>query len=115
MTRQKTPHTQSQQNTKAEQTDFEADQSLSGPDDQTYDQMEGAETGTNRSFSKVEMSAKRHQTEPEASAHEGSVSTRTPKRPNQGITSHSSAEESARQEKVVNDRPDARAGVNRSK
>ena len=33
----------------------------------------------------------------------------------QGITSHSAEEESARQENVVKDRPDARAGLSRSK
>jgi hypothetical protein len=54
------------------------------------------------------------QTEQESAAHEGSVTTRTPKAPAQGITDRPE-EESKRQQKVVNDRPDAQAGLNRSK
>jgi len=41
----------------------------------------------------------------------GSVSTRTPESDQQGITNHSASEESARQRKVVSERPDAQAGV----
>lgn len=116
MTEQKTPHTQTQQNTKPEQSDLEADQAGSNTeeDEEIYARMEGAETGSDRSPRKLQTGGSARNTEPETSAHEGSVSTRTPKRPVQGITSHSAEEESERQEKVVNDRPDARAGVNRS-
>ncbi len=48
-------------------------------------------------------------------AFEDTVSTRTPRKPAQGITSHSSEEEAARQQKVVEQRPDAQAGENHSK
>lgn len=77
MTKQKTPHTQTQQNMKPEQTDSEPDQNAQNTDDQNY--------------------------------------AETPGGPVQGVTSHSAVEESERQERVVKDRPDARAGLNRSK
>lgn len=77
--------------------------------------MEGAEPGSDRSPKKAPSRGPRHNTEPETVAHEGPVSTRTPKRPTQGVTPHSAEEESARQQKVVNDRPDAQAGVKHSK
>lgn len=115
MTKQKTPHTQTQQNMKPEQTDSEPDQNAQNTDDQNYAETPGAETATNRSPRMVQTDAPSRNTEPETSAHEGSVSTRTPKRPVQGVTSHSAVEESERQERVVTDRPDARAGLNRSK
>lgn len=120
MTKQKTPHTQTQQNTKPEQTDFEPDQAESNDpelnnEDGIYAHMEGAETGSDRAPRKLQAEAPARNVEPETFAHEGSVFTRTPKRPVQGITTHSAQEESERQEKVVRDRPDARAGVNRSK
>lgn len=120
MSIQKSPHTQTQQNTVPEQTDLEADEQeyeADSPAEQTlYEHMEGAETGAGRNPRDVEARSSIHnRTEPEVQAHEGAVSTRTPKRPVQGITSHSATEESERQEKVVNHRPDAQAGVNRSR
>jgi hypothetical protein len=116
MTKQKSPHTNSEQNVVPEQTDLENAQSdfEAEAEDGTYEKMEGAETGTNRSPRKVPGRAPQHKTEPETVAHEGSVASRTLKRPTQGITDRAS-EESARQKKVVNDRPDAQAGVNHSK
>lgn len=120
MTKQKSPHTQSQQNTKPEQTDLELDRQrfeagTDDSDDGAYQNTEGAETGGTRTPRRTRPSTMRRRTEPEVVAHEGSVSTRTPKKPVQGITSRSAEEESSHQEKVVNDRPDAQAGVNHSK
>jgi hypothetical protein len=119
MAKETTPHNQSQQNATPEQADLERDQreyeSGTGGDDQLYRNMDGAETGENRAPRKVQTRAVKHKTEPETEAHEGSVTTRTPKRPSQGISSHSADEESSRQQKVVNERPDAQAGVNHSK
>ncbi len=119
MTKQKSPHTNTQQNVKPEQSDLEADEQVyetDSPGDQAiYQQAEGAETGTNRSLRQMTPRAVEHRTEPEKEAHEGSVTTRTPKGAGQGITSRSSEEESERQKKVVSIRPDARAGVNRSR
>ena len=114
---QKSPHTQTQQDTKPEQTDLEND----GRDfedeahEPVYENMEDAETGSSRTPRKVQTRAPHHRTEPEDVAHEGEVHTRTPKKPAQGITSHSGVEEGERQEKVVKERPDAQAGVNHSK
>jgi hypothetical protein len=108
MTKQKSPHAQTQQNTKPQQSDFAGDQDSSKSEDQIYARMEGAEAGSDRTPRKPQDGAPARNTEPESSAHEGSVSTRTPRRSVQGITSHSAEEESERQEKVVNDRPDAR-------
>jgi hypothetical protein len=116
MTIQKSPHTQTQQDTTPEQTDLENNQSNFDEEahEATYEHTEGAETGDNRTPRKVQTDAPHRRTEPEEVAHEGPVHTRTPKKPAQGITSHSAEEESQRQEKVVNDRPDAQAGVNHS-
>jgi hypothetical protein len=116
MTKQKSPHTQSEQNTVPEQTDLETAQSdlENEAEERTYEHMEGAETGTNPSPRRVPRSSQQYNTQPETVAHEGSVKTRTPKRPAQGITDRPD-EEAERQRKVVNGRPDAQAGVNHSK
>jgi hypothetical protein len=113
MTKQKSPHTQTQQNVVPEQSDFEPDQA--GSDVQLYRRAEEATTGTDRSPRRIQTRTKRHATEPPAETYEGRVRTRTPKQPHQGITSHSAREESERQEKVVKQRSDAQAGVNRSR
>jgi hypothetical protein len=102
MTKQRTPHPQTRQDVEAEQTDLQPEQESSGLD-QTI--SENSDTQPRKT---------QHRTEPQAAAYEGSLSTRTPKSSGQGITSRSAEEESARQEKVVNDRPDAQAGVNHS-
>jgi hypothetical protein len=119
MTIQKTPHTQTQQNTTPEQTDMQPNENTqqggSSSEEDIYTRMEGAETGGNRSPRHATTGGSGHNTEPETEAHEGPLDTRTPKRPAQGITSRSSEEESARQEKVVNERPDAQGGVNHSR
>lgn len=119
MTKQKSPHTQTQQDTIPEQTDLEAGEQPyeadSPSDEDLYRRMEGAETGENRSPREIQTRSERHRTEPEVEAHEGAISTRSPNHPGQGITSHSAAEESERQKKVVSERPDAEAGVKHSR
>jgi hypothetical protein len=119
MTRQKTPHTQTQQNVTPEQTDLEAGEAANEADtpadQELYERMEGAESGEERTSRKVETRRERHRVEPARMTLEGSVTTRAPKRPSQGISSHSAEEESRGQQKVVNDRPDAQAGVNQAK
>jgi hypothetical protein len=114
MTKQTTPHTQTEQNVNPEQTDLDINESMSD-EEVIYARMEGAETGTDRSPRKVPVRKEQQVTEPETTAHEGSVNTRTPHMPTQVITSRSAEEESSRQNKVVNERPDAQAGVNRTK
>lgn len=116
MTKQQSPHTNTEQNAIPEQTDMDTAQSdlHAEAEEKTYEHMEGAETGMNRSPRKAPRSTQRHNTEPEAVAHEGSISTRAPQRPAEGITDRPE-EESMRQRRVVNDRPDAQAGLNHSK
>jgi len=115
----KSPHPNTQQDTKPEQSDLEANEQEFEADseaDQTiYQEVEGAETGMNRSPREIDARSERHEGGREPEAHEGQVSSRTSKGRSQGITAHSAEEESKRQEKVVTDRPDALAGVNRSK
>lgn len=116
MTKQKSPHTNTEQNVVPEQTDLETAQSSfeDEAEEPIYENKEGAESGMNRSPRRVPGRAPQHKTEPESVAHEGLVDSRSPKKPAQGITDRAS-EEGARQKKVVNDRPDAQAGVNHSK
>jgi hypothetical protein len=114
MTQQRTPHIQTQQDVEPEQSDLQPEQESSGLDQNSSENNEGAQIGENRSLRKTQARSAQHRTEPQGSAYEGSLSTRTPKNAGQGITSRSAEEESARQEKVVNDRPDAQAGVNHS-
>lgn len=119
MTKQTTPHTQTQQNIGAEQADLTVDeleqQAGTRADGEAYSNREGAQTGTNRTHTRLPNIEGDRNTEEETVAHEGTVATRTPQGSMQGISSHSASEESARQEKVVGDREDAQAGVNHSK
>ena len=101
---QSTPHTESQQNTNPAESDLE-------PDAETFENRDGAQTGSNRAFNKNESQGPKHNMEPATAAEYGTMSTRTPKSDSQGITNHSATEESTRQEKVVSERPDALAGV----
>lgn len=114
-----TPHTQTQQNVRPEQSDLEPDQleqtAGTGDDADLYRNSDGAQVGSNRGARFVHRAAGHPNTEPAVAAHEGSVTTRTPGGEKQGITSRSAEEESARQKKVVNDRPDAQAGVNHNR
>jgi hypothetical protein len=112
-----TPHTLSQQNRKLDRTDLEADQleQTAGTDAQTYENRDVAQTGTHRAPQHFPDTASNLNTEPARAAYEGSLETRTPVGRSQGITSRSSDEESARQQKVVKDRLDAQAGINQNR
>lgn len=116
MAKQRSPHTQTQQNTRPEQSDLEPGQAEynagTGQDEQIYEENDGAETGSNRSPRFVQTRSEQHNTEPETEGHEGSISSRTVDGDSQGVTPHSTEEENERQRKVVKDRPDAQAGVN---
>lgn len=119
VTKQKSPHTQTEQNQEPFQSDFDPGSDTQAADteddEKLYEEMEGAETGGTRSPRKIPPRSVRHNTLPETEAFEGRVSSRTPHTAGQGISSHSAEEESERQEKVVKDRPDAQAGLNHSK
>lgn len=116
MTKQKSPHTQTQQDVEPEQTDLEPHEEpyeADAPaDQQLYERMQGAKTGENRAPREIQTRNLRHRIEPEVEAHEGPITSRMSERPVQGITSKPASEESRRQEKVVKQRPDAQAGVN---
>jgi hypothetical protein len=113
-----TPHTQTQQNVTPMQSDLDSSADnleLSIEDLDLYENMDGAETGTNRTPKKIPDPPNQHKVEPQPVAYEGDITSRAPGGEGQGITSHSSDEERERQEKVVKDRPDAQAGLNHSK
>ncbi len=112
---QTTPHTETQQDADPASTDLEVNQlaqdSGSGDDAELYKNMDGAQTGGTRAFNANASQGPKHNTEQFSAAQNGSTNTRTPHSDNQGITNHSANEESARQEKVVSERPDSLAGV----
>jgi len=119
MAKQKSPHTQSEQNQSQTQMNLEPgelEQMLgTGEDARTYENSDGAQTGGTRSPRHAPKAGVKHNVEPATSAFEGATTSRTVKDPNkQGATNRSSAMENEGQEKVVKDRPDAQAGVNHS-
>lgn len=111
MAKQKTPHTESGQNVPVSQTDLEPEAleqtAGRGEDAAVYEKNEGAQTGANRAEHTVRNRDGHGNTEAAPVAQEGELKDRTAS----GITGKK--EESMRQEKVVKDRPDAQAGVNR--
>lgn len=112
---QKSPHTQSEQNIRFEQTDLdpELERELAMGDESQLPESREGQIGGTRSPRRMPRSGPERNTEPQAVAFEGSVNTRTPRDPHkQGISSQSSAEENKRQKKVVNAREDAKAGAN---
>ncbi len=118
MAMQTTPHTQTQQNEDPTQADLEPNQMAqdSGQDDDAalYENAEGAQTGGTRAFNANAIRSNLPKTQPRTAALNGGIDTRTPESENQGITNHSASEESARQRKVVSERPDALAGVDQT-
>jgi len=66
VTKQTTPHTQTAQNAKFEQTDLEPDkqeqETGSANVEDMYSRMEGAETGADQSPRKLQPGASRHST-----------------------------------------------------
>jgi len=99
-----TPHTQTQQDVNPDQSDIDSKAAA----------HEEAHTGTDRGFSKMTNRERKDVSKPPARAFEGSISSRTSSGPGQGISSRPQAEEKERQDRVVKDRPDAKAGVNHS-
>ena len=115
---QSTPHPESQQNKSAVEDELDPNQSVqdagTGADAALYENMDGAQTGGTRAFNANQIQGPKHNTEQFDAAQTGSTKTRTPQSENQGITNHSASEESARQEKVVSERPDSLAGVDQT-
>jgi hypothetical protein len=82
-----------------------------GQDAKLYENMPGAQSGGTRAFNANDVRNHAHHTMDRDAALTGSISTRTPEGEDQGITNRSASEESARQKKVVSQRPDAQEGV----
>lgn len=112
---QKTPHTQTRQDMDPAAADLAPNQIVEdtgqGEDAKLYENMDGAQTAGTRAFSANDQRSHAHHVVARDAALTGTVNTRTPESEQQGITSHSATEESARQKKVVSQRPDAQEGV----
>ena len=112
---QTTPHTQTQQNVSSAQDDLEPNQLTQdvgqAEDAKLYANSDGAQSGGTRRFYANDGKSNLPKVQQEDAALTGHVGTRTPTGEAQGITNHSANEESARQKKVVSERPDAQAGV----
>lgn len=80
-------------------------------DEKLHANADGAQSGGTRAFSATKGKSNLPKVQQEDAALTGHTATRTPQGQGQGITNHSMDEESARQEKVVSQRPDAQAGV----
>jgi hypothetical protein len=115
---QTTPHTQTPQNTDPAHADLEPNQQAAdsgqGEDASLNENMDGAQTGATRAFNANAIRSHHVHTEPRTAALDSGIDARTPESENQGITNRSASEESARQRKVVSDRPDATSGVDQS-
>jgi hypothetical protein len=116
MAKQKSPHTETQQDTHFAQTDVNPDElAQSARSGEEYENREGAQTGGKRSPSTMPGSAHPHNTEDQSMAYEGSLASRTSDDDNkQGVTTNASSKEAEGQRKVVSEREDAQAGVNHS-
>jgi hypothetical protein len=116
MAKQKSPHTQTQQDTHFAQTDVspdELEQNLGRGEE--YENRDGAQTGGKRSPKTMPAAAHPHNTEDQAVAYEGSLASRTFDDDNkQGVTTNPSSKEAEGQRKVVGQREDSQAGVNHS-
>jgi hypothetical protein len=110
MAKQKSPHTQTQQDTHFAQTDVNPDELEQNTGHASeYENMDEAQTGGKRSPKTMPASAHPHNTE------EGTLASRTFDDDNkQGVTTNASSKEAVRQRKVVSKREDSQAGVNHS-
>lgn len=115
----RSPHTESQQNGSYAQEDVNPDESVQsvtdGPDGAIYENRAGAQTGGTRSPKHAPPTGNAPNTEQQAVAFEGTLTSRVADDPTRQGISHASAQnESAGQRKVVSEREDAQAGVNHS-
>ena len=110
-----TPHTQTEQNVDDAAMDLEPNigrQDVGqGSDADLYANSDGAQTGGTRAFNANSARSTLPKVEGETSALDGGMNTRLIESDEQGVSNHSASEESARNRKVVNERPDAQQGV----
>jgi len=113
MADQTTTHTQT--NRRSDEADLEPTQLSQdvgqGEDAALYRNADGAQSGGTRAFNANASDNDLPNVLQESAAMTGKTGTRTPHGEGQGITNHPLEVESARQEKVVSERPDAQAGV----
>jgi hypothetical protein len=116
MAEQKSPHTQTQQDTHFAQTDVNRDEVEQNTGNAAeYEEMDGAQTGGKRSPKTMPQSANPHNTEDQRLAYEGTLASRSfDDDTEQGVTTAPSSKEAEGQRKVVGRREDAQAGVNHS-
>jgi hypothetical protein len=95
-----------QQNATSESGNSQATENLS------YSSTDSAQMGKNRGPKGVPRTSGHRGSQQPSAAFEGSIATRAPEGERQGISTHSSSEESVRQKEIVKRRPDAQAGVN---
>lgn len=115
----KSPHTQTQQDTQYDQTDLNPDDMpqtvATGADASIYENRDGAQTGSERSPKHMPMGANPPNTLQQPVAYEGTLTSRvSDEAERQGISNRSAQSERAGQQKVVDAREDAQAGVNHS-
>ncbi len=116
MAKEKTPHTQTQQDTHPAQTDVNRDELQQNTGHASeYGNMEGAQTGGKRSPKTMPGSANQHNAQEQQVAYEGTLASRTfDDDTKQGVTTNASSKEAVGQRKVVGEREDSQAGVNHS-
>jgi len=116
MAQEKSPHTQTQQNTHFAQSDVspgEQEQSLGNASE--YENMDGAQTGGKHSPKTMPAADQERNTEEQPAAFEGTLASRTfDDNDKQGVTTNPSSKEAEGQRKVVGERQDSQAGVNHS-
>ncbi len=103
--------TQTQANRRSDEADLDPNQLSQGDDAALYRNADGAQSGGTRAFNANASDNDLPNVLQESAAMTGKTGTRTPHGEGQGITNHPLEVESARQEKVVSERPDAQAGV----
>lgn len=111
----KTTHPQSQRNSRTGPDRMNDSDGIKLSAPAAADDRAGTQSGGTRSPKHLRSSGHPHSVEPAVAAYEGSVTSRVFDDPGkQGISSRSSRAELPGQQKVVNAREDARAGLNHS-
>jgi len=115
---QKTLHIQPQQNVDVAQSELDEEQAiedlgLSAEEERRYVTWDAKQKDEDLAPLSTDKRQLEHHPPQSSQPPTGKLKTRTPEGTNQGITSRSASEESARQHKVTDKRNDAQAGVNR--
>lgn len=105
---QSTPHTESQQNKDQNETEMDPNQIAARIEkdgaEGIYANMDGAQTGMNRSEHVTDVKGQKHKVEPGASASTGFTSAELKDGDAPGVSNHSISTERPGQEKVIRER-----------